>query len=182
MLSKSIALPILLICRKQRSMNIAKHKVVEIDYKLTDETGQVLDSSEGKDPLAYLHGVGAIIPGLENELEDKAAGDHIEVTVAPAEGYGERNDALRQNVPREQFKGIDDLELGMQFRVPSGSENEADQVITIVEIGEETVTVDGNHPLAGVTLNFDVKVVGVRDATAEEIEHGHAHGAGGHHH
>jgi len=160
-------------------MQIAKQKVVEIAYTLTDDDGQVLDSSEGGPPLAYLHGMGALIPGLESALEGKAAGEQMQVTVLPADGYGERNDSLLQEVPRSEFKDIDDLSLGMQFRVPS---EQGDIVITVVEIGDEQVTVDGNHQLAGVTLHFDVTVHSVRDATDDEISHGHAHGEGGHEH
>ena len=161
-------------------MDISKDKVVAIDYKLTDNDGQVLDSSEGQEPLFYLHGAGNIIPGLENSLEGKSTGDQLQVTVAPAEGYGERNDELKQQVLREQFEGIDDLELGMQFRVPTESGQHI--VVTVVEIGEDVVTIDGNHALAGVTLNFDVTVREVREATEEELSHGHVHGPGGHEH
>lgn len=160
-------------------MQIANDMVVAIDYKLSDDDGQVLDSSEGREPLSYLHGAGGIIPGLERELEGKAVGDELKVSVSPQDAYGERNDALQQDVPREQFDEIEDLELGMQFRVNS---NAGPQVITIVKIADDVVTVDGNHPLAGVNLNFEVTVRDIREATAEEIEHGHAHGPGGHSH
>ena len=160
-------------------MQISTNKVVAIDYTLTDDSGTVLDSSADGEPLAYLHGVGAIIPGLENALEGKVAGDQVQVHVAPGDGYGDRDENLRQAVPRTHFEGVDDLEVGMQFRVQGDS---GPIVITVVEIGEEEVTVDGNHQLAGVPLNFDVTVREVRDATEEELSHGHAHGPGGHHH
>ena len=160
-------------------MQIAKHTVVAIDYTLTDDDGQVLDSSEGRGPLSYLHGTGGIIPGLERELDGKQVGDQLQVAVAPEDGYGERNEALQQDVPREQFDGIEDLDLGMQFRVDSSA---GPMVITIVQIAGDVVTIDGNHPLAGVNLNFAVTVRDVREATEEELAHGHSHGSGGHTH
>ncbi len=153
-------------------MRIAKNTVVAIDYTLTDDEGRTVDSSEGREPLSYLHGSGGIIPGLERELEGKAVGDQLQVTVAPADAYGERNESLRQNLPRDQFGGIAELSVGMQFRVDSDN---GPMVITIVEVAEEVVTIDANHPLAGVNLNFDVTVREIRDATADEIEHGHIH-------
>ena len=160
-------------------MQISKNAVVGFDYTLCDSQGQVLDSSEGKQPLHYLHGAGAIIPGLERELEGKQVGDELKVQVQPQDGYGERQDALRQQVPREQFKDIGELQLGMQFRVPADNGH---VVVTVVEISDDTVTVDGNHPLAGVELHFDITVREVRPATESELEHGHAHGPGGHEH
>jgi FKBP-type peptidyl-prolyl cis-trans isomerase SlyD len=160
-------------------MRIAKNTVVAFDYELTDDAGQVLDSSQGQQPLAYLHGSGGIIPGLERELDGKQTGDEFTISVAPEDGYGERNDELRQGVPREQFDEIENLEVGMQFQVDS---NAGPMVITVVEIGDAEITVDGNHPLAGMNLNFDVMIRDVRDATEEEISHGHAHGEGGHEH
>lgn len=160
-------------------MRIEKNTVVDIDYTLTDENGQVLDTSEGRGPMSYLHGAGGIIPGLERELDGKQAGDELKVAVAPEDGYGERNESLRQTVSSDQFEGVDDLAVGMQFRVDS---NAGPMVITVVEIAEEVVTIDGNHPLAGISLNFAVTVREVREATQEEIEHGHAHGPDGHEH
>lgn len=160
-------------------MRIEKNTVVAIDYTLKDDDGQVLDSSEGQNPLTYLHGTGGIIPGLERELDGKEVGDELQVSVPPADAYGERNDALRQEVPRSQFESIPDLAPGMQFQVNS---NAGPMVITVIEVGEEEVTVDGNHPLAGVNLNFAVTVRDIREATQEELEHGHAHGPGGHQH
>ena len=160
-------------------MQIAKNTVVAIDYVLKDDNGQVLDSSADRTPLSYLHGASAIIPGLERALDGKQAGDQFEVSVAAEDAYGERNEALQQDVPREQFAGVEDLEVGMQFRVDSSS---GPMVITIVRIADEVVTVDGNHPLAGVNLNFAVTVREVRQATEEEVAHGHAHGPDGHAH
>lgn len=160
-------------------MQIAKHKVVSIDYTLTDTQGTVLDSSQGRGPLAYIHGMGNIIPGLETALEGKAPGDNLSVTVEPAQGYGERNEDLQQDVSRDLFEGVDRVEVGMQFQAdgPQGP-----QVVTVRDVQTDTVTVDANHPLAGVTLNFDVTVVDVREATKEEMDHGHIHGPEGHSH
>ena len=167
-------------------MQVAKHKVVTIDYTLSDDDGETIDSSQGAEPLLYLHGEGNIIPGLERELEGKSVGDQIKVSISPADGYGEREEGLRQEVTRDHFNGIEDLEVGMQFRAPTDSEDDSEEeqfiVVTVVEIGDDTVTVDGNHELAGVRLHFDVTVREVREATSEEITHGHAHGAGGHEH
>jgi FKBP-type peptidyl-prolyl cis-trans isomerase SlyD len=160
-------------------MQVAKNKVVSIDYTLKNDAGEVIDSSEGQEPLFYLHGCQNIVPGLEKALEGKKSGDRVAVSLAPSEAYGERSDALQQVVPREAFQGIDGLEVGMQFRAES---NAGQQIVTITAIDGDEVMVDGNHPLAGETLNFDVTVVDVRDATEEELEHGHVHGPGGHHH
>lgn len=160
-------------------MKITDKMVVAIDYVLKDDDGQVLDSSEGAEPLVYLHGVGGIIPGLEKALAGKQAGDKFQVAIASEDAYGQRNDALRQDVPREQFNELGDLAIGMQFRVETSG---GPLAVTIVEISDETVTIDGNHPLAGVNLNFAVAVREVREATDEEIQHGHAHGPDGHSH
>jgi FKBP-type peptidyl-prolyl cis-trans isomerase SlyD len=153
-------------------MQITKHKVVSIDYTLTDDEGVLIDSSDGHEPLRYLHGVGGIIPGLEQALEDLSVGDEFAVVIAPADAYGELEDGMRSEVPRTQFDDVDDLELGMQFRVPT---DEGDhQVVTVVEISDEAVTIDGNHPLAGATLHFEVTVRDVREATQDEIKQGYA--------
>ncbi|MBP85613.1 MAG: peptidylprolyl isomerase [Planctomycetaceae bacterium] len=156
-------------------MQVATNTVVAIDYTLTDDDGEVLDTSEGREPLSYLHGGGGIIPGLERELEGKTTGDEMKVSVSAADAYGERNEVLRQEVPRDQLAEIDDLEVGMQFRVDT---NDGPMMITIVGLADDIVTIDGNHPLAGMALHFDVAVREVRDATEEEI----AHGLGGHEH
>ena len=160
-------------------MKIAHEKVVSIHYTLTNSEGTVLDSSSGGEPLAYLHGFGNIIPGLENALEGKGAGDKLSVTVEPEQGYGARDERLVQAVPRSAFKGVEDIAPGMQFQAqgPQGA-----RLVVVTQVADDEVTVDANHPLAGQTLNFDVEVSGVRDATAEELEHGHVHGPGGHHH
>ena len=161
-------------------MQIADNAVVAIDYTLHNDEGEVLDSSEGAQPLAYLHGAANIIPGLENALVGKSAGDELEVSVEPEDAYGEYSLELVAALNRSMFEGVDELQVGMQFHAsaPDGGM----QVVTIRDIDGDQVTVDGNHPLAGQRLNFKVKVVSVRAATEEELQHGHAHGEGGHHH
>lgn len=159
-------------------MQIDKHAVATIDYTLIDDTGEVLDSSRGQDPLSYIHGVGSLIPGLEQALEGKEAGDSISVTIPPENAYGERNEDLVHVVERGQF-GVDDLQTGMRFRVQS---EVGEQVVVVTNIDGDDVTVDGNHPLAGETLKFEVDVKAVREASPEELDHGHAHGPGGHGH
>lgn len=160
-------------------MEIADQRVVLMHYTLTNDKGEVLDSSRGSEPLAYLHGGGNIIPGLEKALLGKQAGDKLNVKVEPAEGYGERRDELVQQVPKRAFQGVKDIKVGMSFQA-QGEQGPMRVVVTHV-IGD-MVTVDANHPLAGETLTFDVEITEVRAATAEEMQHGHVHGAGGHHH
>lgn len=154
-------------------MQIADNCVVAIHYKLTDDDGQVIDSSEGQAPLAYLHGHQGIIPGLEKELTGKAAGDQMTVVVPPEEGYGDVNPDLIQQVPHEAFQGVEQIQPGMQFEVRG--ENGAGQVVVVREVSDAGVTIDGNHPLAGQQLNFDVTVDSVRAGTEEELQHGHVH-------
>lgn len=156
-------------------MQISKHKVAGINYTLRDNDGNVLDSSEGRDPLYYLHGEGNLIPGMEEGLEGKVEGDKFELKVSPDKGYGERDPELVQEVPRSAF-GTQDVRPGMQFQANHG------QVVTVTQVSSEQVTIDANHPLAGQELNFDVEIVEVRDATPEEIAHGHVHGPEGHNH
>jgi FKBP-type peptidyl-prolyl cis-trans isomerase SlyD len=166
-------------------MQIAEQTIVSIHYTLTDAKGEVLDSSEGPDggePLSYLHGGGMIVPGLEKALLGKGAGDQVKVTIAPEDGYGPRQEGLVQKVPRSELPP-GDIEVGMRFRAhgPSGA-----RVLTVSALDQDSVTLDANHPLAGATLNFDVKVVSVREATPEDL-HGHGdhectgcHGCGEH--
>ena len=160
-------------------MNVEKNRVVSLHYTLRDEQGTVIDSSSGRKPLTYLHGKGNIIPGLEDALAGRVAGDKLDVTVAPEKGYGPRDERLVQILPRTKFTGTGELTPGMQVRSngPQGP-----RMMTIVRIDRDFVTVDGNHPLAGRTLHFSVEVEEVRKATHEEVSHGHAHGPGGHHH
>lgn len=160
-------------------MQIANHKVVSIHYTLTNDEGDVLDSSKGQEPLAYLHGFGNIISGLENALDGRALGDKFTVAIAPAEGYGERDNEMVQSVPKSAFQGVDEILPGMQFQAQSP---DGMQLVTVIDVDGDEVILDGNHPMAGMTLNFDVEVTEIRDATAEELEHGHVHGPGGHHH
>ncbi len=160
-------------------MQIEARKVVTLNYTLTDNDGNVIDQSSDSS-FAYLHGANNIIPGLENALEGKSAGDSLNVSVTPAEGYGERDPAKTQAVPRNMFPEDTDIEVGMQFHA-QGPNGET-LVVSVAAVEDDTVTVDGNHPLAGVQLNFDVEVIGVREASKEELEHGHVHGPGGHHH
>ncbi|MBL7845308.1 MAG: peptidylprolyl isomerase [Cyclobacteriaceae bacterium] len=159
-------------------MQIAKNTVVSIHYTLRDDQGNVLDSSEGKDPLLYIQGIGNLIPGMEEGLEGKLKGDKLDIKVTPEKGYGTRNDSLIQKVPRTAF-GDQEVRPGMQFQAQTSN---GAQVVTVTEVGLESVTVDGNHPLAGVGLNFAVEVMDVRQATEDELSHGHVHGPGGHHH
>jgi FKBP-type peptidyl-prolyl cis-trans isomerase SlyD len=161
-------------------MVVAANKVVLIHYTLTNDEGKVLDSSSGGDPLAYIHGHGNLIPGLERELEGKASGARLSVKIAPADGYGERDAELIQRVPKRSFGNVANLKAGMQFQAQT-SDGHA-RVVTVTGIQGDMVTIDGNHPLAGEHLNFEVEITEVREATQEELEHGHVHGPGGHHH
>ncbi|WP_420820768.1 FKBP-type peptidyl-prolyl cis-trans isomerase [Seongchinamella unica] len=154
-------------------MLIGDKAVVTIHYKLTDNSGAIIDSSEGAEPLAYLHGAGNIIPGLENALVGKTAGATLQVAIAPEEGYGEVHPQLIETVPREAFQGIDQIEPGMAFEA-QGSDGQARRIV-VREVNGDEIIIDGNHPLAGVELNFDVEVVSVREASEEEIAHGHVH-------
>lgn len=160
-------------------MQIAEKTVVSIHYTLTNSTGETLDSSIGQDPLVYLHGAQNIIVGLEDALKGKTVGDALQVTVEPEQGYGEIREELIQEVDRSAFEGVEDIDVGMQFmaQTPWG-----EQPVTVVKVEGEQITLDGNHPLAGETLNFDVEVVDIREASDEEMEHGHVHGEGGHQH
>lgn len=153
-------------------MTIDKDCVVAIDYTLTDNDGNVIDKSEENQPLKYLHGHANIIPGLENQLAGKAVGDELTVKVSPEEGYGQVEASLIQEVPREQFAAINELAPGIQVQAQT---DQGPVVFTVTEVKDDTVVVDANHPLAGVELNFAVKVVEVRKAEAEELEHGHVH-------
>lgn len=160
-------------------MIVENEKVVLMDYTLKNEAGDVLDTSDGREPLAYIQGYQNIIPGLEKEMEGKKAGDKFKAVIQPEDGYGKFNPALVQEVKREMFQGVEDLAVGMQFQAQTP---EGPVLMTITKIDGDKITVDGNHALADQVLTFDVEVVEIRDATAEEKEHKHVHGAGGHHH
>jgi len=160
-------------------MQIEEKKVVGLHYTLTDDDGKVLDSSQEGTPLTFIFGIGMLIPGLEKAIEGKVKGDALKVSIKPEDAYGQRDDGLTQKVPKEQFDEGEEIQIGMQFQVET---QQGALVVTVTEVTDSEVTIDGNHPLAGVNLNFDVKVEDVREATKEELEHGHVHGPGGHDH
>ncbi|AXQ13156.1 peptidylprolyl isomerase [Shewanella algae] len=163
-------------------MQITQHSAVTIHYRLTDAKGQLIESSFEADPMVYLHGMENLIPGLEKALEGKGKGDTLEVTIEAEEAYGPYHDGLRQEVPLEAFGDIQDIVPGMRFI----AETEMGQrPVQVTEVLDNSVIVDGNHPLAGQSLTFNVEVMDVREATAEEVAHGHIHahgGCGGHGH
>ena len=156
-------------------MNITKNSVVTFHYALSDNEGKLLDSSHGQDAFTYIQGMSMIVPGLEQQMEGKQAGAAFKAVIAPEHGYGTFDIQLVQRVPLAKF-GEQKVEEGMQFQ---GGEH---GVFTVKEVTEENVLLDGNHPLAGVTLNFDIEILTVREATPDELSHGHVHGEGGHHH
>lgn len=160
-------------------MQVARDAVVVIHYTLTNDAGEVLDSSSGGEPLAYIHGGGNIIPGLEEALEGKGAGDKLEVAVPAEKAYGHHDAELVQQVPKRAFQGVGEVKAGMRFTAQT--EHGPRQVV-VTRVAGDMVTVDGNHPLAGQALNFAVEITEVRQATAEELAHGHVHGPGGHDH
>ncbi len=158
---------------------ISKNKVVSIHYALTDEGGNVIDSSKGREPFAFIYGSGMIVAGLEEALSSKLIGSKLQVKVPAEKGYGPRDESLVQVISRDQFPPEAEVREGDQFQAQHGHHM---QVVTVMKISGTEITIDANHPLAGVTLNFDVEVIDVRDATSEELSHGHVHGPGGHHH
>ena len=160
-------------------MQIGDQKVVTLHYTLTDNDGKVIDKSEDGS-FAYLHGASNIIPGLEDALTGKSAGEEMSVSVSPEQAYGVRDESMLQQVPKNMFEDTSQIAVGTQFHA-QGPNGEM-LVVTVMEVEDEHVLVDGNHPLAGVELNFDVKIIDVRDASEEEVEHGHVHAPGGHHH
>ena len=153
-------------------MSQANPRVVTIHYTLKNDAGEVLDSSEGQEPLSYLEGAQNIIPGLEKALDGLNAGDKTQVSVDPEDAYGERSEEMIQQVPLNAFEGVDQVQPGMRFQAqtPYGP-----RVVVVTEVTEEFAVVDANHPLAGERLHFDVEIVEVREPTAEEVEHGHVH-------
>jgi len=160
-------------------MKISKGKVASIHYALKDPAGEILESSEGEDPLAYLHGYGNIIAGLEKALEGKKAGEKLQAVIPPEEGYGIREESLVKILPLSSFQNFNQVEVGSQFQAET---SHGPRLATVTNIDDQNVTVDLNHPLADQTLNFDIDVVAVREATEEELSHGHVHGPGGHGH
>ncbi|MDH4274173.1 MAG: peptidylprolyl isomerase [Gammaproteobacteria bacterium] len=161
-------------------MKIGKHAVVSFEYTLKDALGQVIDSSVGQAPFAYIQGTGSIIPGLERAMEGRSAPDAFSAVIKPEDGYGVRDEELVQEVPRALFDTASgQIEVGMQFQTPTEA---GFQTVTVVSVTPETVRVDGNHPLAGQALSFDIKIIEVRSASADELAHGHVHGPDDHHH
>jgi FKBP-type peptidyl-prolyl cis-trans isomerase SlyD len=163
---------------EDRAVQIQPKTVVTIEYTLKDDAGEILDKSEGRGPLTYLHGAGNLVPGLEKALEGKAAGDSVEVSVAPAEGYGERTDKLIRKIPLRKIQDPRP-QPGKRYRAQV---DDGLRIVLVTALSGDYASVDANHPLAGMTLHFAVKIVEVREATAEELSHGHVHGKGGHHH
>ena len=159
---------------------IKQGTVVSMTYRLTNAAGEELDRADKIEPFSYLHGAGQIVPGLEKALVGALVGTQKKVVVSPEEGYGEVEEHLRTSAKRNQFPPDAELTVGMRFAADDG--NGQPIIFTVTELVGEDVSLDGNHPLAGETLHFDVEVVEVREATAEELQHGHAHGPGGHHH
>jgi FKBP-type peptidyl-prolyl cis-trans isomerase SlyD len=152
-------------------MNIVKDRVVSIDYTLTDKNDRFIDSTSSGEPLDYLHGYENIIPGLEKALEGRSVGDHFLVVIPMEEAYGNRDEALVTAIPLDRFEG-ETVEEGMQFQAqtPDGF-----RVVTVTKVEDQSVTIDANHPLAGMDLNFEVTVTAIREASAEELAHGHIH-------
>ena len=161
-------------------MQISEQKVVTMNYEVVDDQGQLIDRSEEGGPLAYIHGNGQLIPGLETALDGRGKGDKVAVDVPPEQGYGERDEEGVQTVARDQFDDSVEIEVGMQFEAED--DNEGHQIVTVAAVDGENITLDTNHPLAGKNLRFEVEILDVRDASAEELSHGHVHGPGGHDH
>ena len=157
-------------------MTISKNSFVSIDYTLTDNSGNVLDTSKGSSPLEYIHGNGYLIPGMEKALEGKSEGDEFSVVIEPKDGYGERDESLVTEVKRDQFDTDMQIEVGMQFQAMTAY---GPQIVTVKKVSDDAITVDANHEMAGLTLHFDVKVVSVREATQEEIDSLFSGGCGG---
>lgn len=159
-------------------MKVAKNKAVSVEYTLTDKEGVVIDTSSGGDPLVYIQGTGSIIAGLENAMEGKKVGDSFNIVIDPKDGYGERDEKATQVLERKMFPKDAEIVEGVQFQART---DDGMQILTVTKVEKDKVTVDANHPLAGVTLHFAIKVVDVRDATKDELAHGHVHGPGCHH-
>ena len=162
------------------NMKVGKDKVVLMHYTLKNDAGDVIDSSDGGDPLPFLQGHGNIIPGLESALEGSKVGDKLDVSIKPEEAYGERMKDAIQEIPKSALKGIDEVEVGMQLQSQDKDGNAF--LVTVTKIEDDKITVDANHPLAGQTLHFSVSIESVRKAEAEELSHGHVHADGHHHH
>jgi len=159
-------------------MQIGAEKVVSIAYTLKGDDGEVIDSSVGADPLVYIHGIGSLVPGLEKALDGKSPGDHLAVTLAPGDGYGVRDEALIRKIPVRKLPD-GKAKVGARVRVDTDG---GPVFLSVTAVQGDYATVDPNHPLAGETLHFEVDVVDVRDATPDELKHGHVHTPGQHHH
>jgi len=157
-------------------MKISKNSVVVMHYAVSDSEGTLIDSSYDDKPMAIIQGTGYLIPGLEDALIDHEVGDKFEVNVASEQAYGPRHDEYVQTVPKAVMQGVEDLAVGTQLRATT---DEGEQTVIVIDVTEDEVTVDGNHPLAGIDLNFDVEILEVREATEDELAHGHVHGEGG---
>lgn len=157
---------------------IQKNHVVTMHYTVSTNESVEIDSSKNGKPLVFLHGYGHLVPGLEDALTDKKSGDSFTAEVSAEKAYGERFDNLVQAVPKNMFEGMD-VEVGMSFRATT---DDGEQSVIIIDVTDDEIIVDGNHPLAGVDLTFEVEIIDVRDATDDEISHGHVHGDGGCHH
>jgi len=162
------------------NMKVGKDKVVLMHYTLKNDAGDVIDSSDGADPLPFLQGHGNIIPGLESALEGSKVGDKLDVSIEPEEGYGQRMKDAIQEIPSSALKGVDEVKVGMQLQSQDKDGNAF--LVNVTKIEDDKITVDGNHPLAGQTLHFSVSIESVRKAEAEELSHGHVHADGQHHH
>lgn len=160
-------------------MIIEDRRVVAFHYTLTNERGEELESSREHKPMMYLHGANNILPGLEKALAGKGAGDHVNVTLPPAEAYGERDSARMQRIPAKHFSNPGRIRAGQVVSLQTRQGNSLPAVV--VKVGRFNIDVDTNHPLAGQTLTFDVEITEVREASAEEVAHGHAHEPGSHH-
>jgi len=157
-------------------MKIAKNNVVVMHYAVSDSEGTLIDSSYEDKPMAIIQGTGYLIPGLDEALVGHGTGDKFEVAVACEDAYGERHDDYVQTVPKEVLAGVEDLTVGTQLRATT---DDGEQTVIVIDVQDDVITVDGNHPLSGLDLNFDVEVIEVREATADELEHGHVHSEGG---
>ena len=161
-------------------MKVGKDKVVLMHYTLKNDAGDVIDSSDGGDPLPFLQGHGNIIPGLESALESSKVGDKLDVSIAPEEGYGLRMKDAIQGIPSSALQGVDEVKVGMQLQSQDKDGNAF--LVNVTKIEDDKITVDANHPLAGQTLHFSVSIESIRDAEVEELSHGHVHADGNHHH
>jgi len=160
-------------------MIVEKSKIVSFHYTLKNAAGEQMESSRDKEPMSYLHGANNIIPGLERAMEGRAVGDEFTVTIEPEDAYGERNDNNVQRVAMKRLKGVGKLRPGQILNLQT---QKGPVQVTVLKVGRFNVDVDGNHPLAGQQLTFDVEITAIREASGEETTHGHAHGPGGHQH